>query len=155
MVRDRYGSKDELLAAMHREYEALLLTPRPGGERRSGLERLIDGIDRLRAFAAQRPTWLRALFVASFEDAGIDTPTRGLVKRWLDDLHAWGRAALQDGQRDGSVHDECDPGTAMAQTIREAIGDAYMWVIAPDSLDYDRRLVDWRDELITRYAAHG
>src|ERR687883_567617 len=84
MVRERYGSKEAVLEAMHREYEAYLLGA--DGDADTGLECILGGVERLRAVARDRPTWLRAVYIVSFEAPGTIQHLRPTVERWLTEV---------------------------------------------------------------------
>ncbi len=151
MVRERYGSKDALLDALHRSYEDALL----GGDAASGsgLDRALAGVDRLHAFATEHPVLLRAIFVASFEAAGAAQVVRPTVLRWLDELAGRARTWLAAGIDDGSVRADLDVAAEAERFLDEAIAGGYRWVIAPDAVDYPERLRAWRAAMAARWAA--
>jgi AcrR family transcriptional regulator len=153
MVRERYGSKDALLAALHRSYEDALLSDDGGTASGSGLERALAGVDRLHAFASEHPVLLRAIFVASFEAAGAARAVRPTVLRWLDELGERARTWLTAGIADGSVRRELDVDAEVERFLDAAIAGAYRWVVAPDAVDYPERLRAWRATMAARWAA--
>jgi AcrR family transcriptional regulator len=143
MVRARYGSKDALLTSLLREtFEARLLPRWDTGA--SGAERVLAQVDGLREALRRDPDGLRAFFVLSFESV---TPIQGLrawIADWVGRYEEQTVAALQIGQRDGSVRAELDATVEARRFIATGIGHAFRWTATPDAFDYDAALIEWR-----------
>ncbi|UJA20829.1 TetR/AcrR family transcriptional regulator [Thermoleophilia bacterium SCSIO 60948] len=152
MVRDRYGSKQALLEAFHRDYEELLLGGEGAGTAGSGLDELLGGVDRLVDLAGEHPLALRAIFIVGFESVTASAESRPLILEWLlrfvDEVEAWLRAGIADG----SVRPDADVPGELRRFRSDAIGDAFAWVIGAEP-DYVARLRAWRAELAGRLAA--
>ncbi len=152
MVRERYGSKDALLFALHEDYAALLL----GGETEesgTGLEQIMAGMDRLRALAEANPTLLRAIFIVSFEGAAEGHVMRPVVSGWLEALGTRAEEWLGQGRRDRSVRKDVDVAEVVEQFLVEAIGMSYRWVLQPRSTDFGPAIERWRSRVAGEISA--
>lgn len=147
-VRDRYGSKDELLLAMHARYELLLL----GGPDATTPASIPEFIARIAAFATDHPEWLRAIYVVSFESVGAGTPFAPVVRRWVATLRQVAVTMLVDGQRAGSVRASIDAELLADRLLDEAIGHAYRWTLGSGSADYPAYLQAWGERLLAELA---
>lgn len=151
MVRDRYGSKEELLVALQREFEQRLIAdPDPS---QNGLEQLLEGIARVRRMLDGEAAYLRALLTIAFEAAGPLEVMRPVMQQWVATLEAAVAAWLQAGQVDGSVRAEVVPAAEAEATTMQAIGGAYRWVLAGDDFDFDAFIGRLMDALRGRWSA--
>ncbi len=141
-VRDRYGSKDGLLFAMHARYEALLL-----GTPESPPASIEEFLGRVADFARERPEWLRAIYVVSFEATGAATPFTPVVRRWVATLRAVAIAMFDGGQRAGTMRADFDPAELADRLLDEAIGHAYRWVLGGGAGDYAAYLATWAQQI--------
>lgn len=132
-VRDRYGSKDGLLLALHERYERVLLGGGTSGPRRP--ETLDDFFDRLTRFATEHPIWLKAIFIVSFESVGASDAFAPVVRRWIDTLEATAARLLAAEQRAGSVRADLDPQRYAPRAVEALIGAAFRFCIAAEPLD--------------------
>lgn len=153
MVRERYGSKDALLASLHDDYEAALVGAADDPSL-PGLERARTGTARLVAYASEHPTWLRAIFVVSFEAIGASPDSRPRVARWLDLLRARVAEWITAGQADGSVRGDLDADDEAQRIVDEAIGGGYRWVLEPQRVDYVAHLREWSGRMLARLDAN-
>ncbi|MFH5211995.1 TetR/AcrR family transcriptional regulator [Antrihabitans spumae] len=147
MVRERYESKDQLLGALHRDYEALLLGR---NDEESGLARILGAFDRLHQFSLEKPILLKAILIASFEAAAGGHVMRPVVDRWLAALGAQLQQWIREGLDDGTVSAGIDVEAEVEQLLIEAIGISYRWIQDPDLDSMPRRLTAWRDRSIGR-----
>jgi len=138
-VRDRYGSKEALLLALHGRYERLLMGDDGAGPNPS----LATALARLVTFARERPVWLRAIFVVSFESVGASAGFAPTVQQWISTLEAAGRRWIQEGQLDGSVSLALDPGEQARRLLDEAIAGAFRWTLDPAGSDYSDVIGRW------------
>ena len=153
MVRDRYGSKEALLEAMHAEYEQLLIGETEKTAAAPGLDRATAGLDRLITLASSAPVLLRAIFILSFEAVGTVDVMRPTVRRWVDALEGQARVWLTAGREDGSMRADLDAEAEARRFLAEAISDGYRWLLDGDDAAYVRHLRWWRGELLARFAS--
>lgn len=147
MVRDRYGSKDALLLALHDDYERHLVGPELP---ETGLHAVLAGVERLRTFAEEHPARLQALFIVSFEAIGAVEVMRPRVVKWINTLEAVYATWLEQGRANGSVRPDVDPPTEAIRMLNEALAGAYRWILIPTT-DYDRHLRNWSQALQDRF----
>lgn len=147
MVRERYESKDQLLGALHRDYEALLLGR---NDEESGLARILGAFDRLHQFSVEKPILLKAILIASFEAAAGGHVMRPVVDRWLAALGTQLQQWIREGLDDGTVSAGIDVEAEVEQLLIEAIGISYRWIQDPALDSMPRRLAAWRDRSIAR-----
>lgn len=143
-VRDRYGSKDALLVAVHARYERLLL----GGPDVPPPATILEFMDRVEAFAREHPEWLRALFVVSFEAVGASTQFAPVVKDWVRTLEQVATGMLARQQADGTVRAEVDAPLVAGRLLDEAIGHAYRWTLGGGSADYAQYIHEWARRVV-------
>lgn len=131
-VRDRYGSKDGLLLAVHERYERLLL----GDDPASAPATLAEFFARLTTFATDHPEWLRAIFIVSFEAAGASheafAPT---VRRWVDALDRTALRLVKIEQEAGRIRTDIDAEAFVPRAVEGLIGAAYRWCMWGDPAD--------------------
>ena len=152
MVRERYGSKDALLVALHQDYAALLLGDSQH-DTGTGFDEFMAGIDRLVDLATTSPTLLRAIFIVSFEAAAEGHVMRPVVDGWLNALGARARLWVEEGQRDGSVREGLDVDELSEQFLVEAIGIAYRWTQMDASADFVPAVEKWRSRIVSGISA--
>jgi AcrR family transcriptional regulator len=146
MVAERFGTKEILLdTILERDYERRIdVDPEPGA---SGFERLLAPIDALRAFAAEDPRLLRAMFILNFEAINDSGMLRKRIRRWLVGFRGRLAEAVRVGQADGSVTPNVDPDDISREIVATGIGYAYWWIVTPDELELDSTLTRWRDRV--------
>lgn len=132
-VRDRYGSKDGLLLALHERYEHLLLGGGAAGAGRP--ETLDDFFARLTDFATAHPVWLKAIFIVSFESVGASEAFAPVVRRWIDTLEATASRLLVAEQAAGRVRADLDPARYAPRAVESLIGAAFRFCIAAEPID--------------------
>jgi AcrR family transcriptional regulator len=137
LVTARFGSKDQLLAALvdrittgwsHRN-----LLPRTVG--RPGADGVLILIDAIRVQAERDPRALRTLYALMFEALG---PNLALRRHFVD-FHRTMRSDLaklvRRGIRDGSVEPGLDPTEEAVLVVAGLRGIAYQWRLDPDGFD--------------------
>jgi AcrR family transcriptional regulator len=137
LVTARFGSKDQLLAALvarittgwsHRN-----VLPRTVG--RPGRDGVLILLDAIRAQAERDPRALRTLYALMFEALG---PNVGLRHHFVE-FHRTMRADLarlvRRGIRDGSVGRDRRPDDEAALVVAGLRGIAYQWLLDPDTFD--------------------
>ena len=101
MVNVRYGSKEALLEALQRSYEARFVPERAMSG--SGRECLLAQVERLREEALENREILRAFLMLCFETIGPITSLRPWVEDWFDRYTATLAAVIEGGRADGSI----------------------------------------------------
>lgn len=159
MVRERFGSKEDLLAAIAADFEHLIFESAgqtgKGAPVGSGLRRALAGIDGLARLAEQDPLVLRALFVV-----GMESVTAGHVFRdtWLATV---GRVRssytdwLTEGVTDGSVPPGIGPDIAgiVDEMVVDALGAAYLFAQDGDQSAFLNRINHYRGAFVARCAS--
>jgi AcrR family transcriptional regulator len=130
-VRDRYGSKDGLLLAMHARYEQLLLGD--PGDPPATIAELLARIER---FTTDHPEWLRAIFVVSFEAVGASAAFAPVVRRWTEQLDRLAIDLLTRERDAGSLRANLDPESVGPILIDQAIGGSYRWALSVPGTPY-------------------
>lgn len=154
MVRERYGSKEALLEALIKsEYEEKLFAPASSGI--SGLDQILDRIDRLEAMRLRDARLLRALYVLQFEAVGPVLPLRPQVMEWFSRVRAGTIDALRAGQVDGSVRAAIDIEDEAEQFVLTGIGIAYRWALEGDTFDHAAALQRWKFRIGRQVGATG
>jgi AcrR family transcriptional regulator len=151
MVRDRYGSKDALLASLFDTQFGQRLLPAMRRERiGSGLDRVLGQLDDLLDAVRSEPEIIRAMIVLTFE-----TPAalRDFAP-WFDDLISEYQGELTghfaSGQRDGSIRPELEPAHEAEAFVSYAIGLCFRSVLRRERYDFAAAIAQWR----VRLAAH-
>lgn len=130
-VRDRYGSKDGLLLALHERYERLLLGEGPASAPTSVEEFLA----RLGSFASEHPEWLRAIFIVSFESVGASEAFAPTVRRWIATLESTALGLLRVEQEAGRIRADLDLDAYVPRAVDALVGSAFRWTLAADGSD--------------------
>lgn len=151
LVTARFGSKDQLLAALvdrittgwsHRN-----VLPRTTG--RPGRDGVLILIDAIRAQAQRDPRALWTLYALVFEALG---PNAGLRARFVEFnrvLRADLAKLVRRGQRDGSIRRSLQPDDEAVLVLSGLRGIAYQWRLDPkrfDPVNALRCLVEATDE---------
>lgn len=146
MVAERFGTKEVLLdTILERDYERRIdADPGPGA---SGFDRLMAPIDALRAFAAEDPRLLRAMFILNFEAINDSGMLRERIQRWLVGFRSRLAEAIRVGKADGSITPSIDADDVSREIVATGIGYAYWWIVTPDERDIDSTLTRWRDRV--------
>jgi AcrR family transcriptional regulator len=151
LVNVRYGSKQALLEALlETELEDRLLAA-PGTDA-SGLEQLLQPIDRVLALLDDDPQLLRAFFVVMFEAIGPVPVLRPHVSGWLARLESATAQAVEQGRRDGTVRADVDAGAVVSELNHLSIGIVYRWLLEDEDFDLAAALTAWRAQLAARLA---
>lgn len=138
-VRDRYGTKDELLLALHTRYERTLL----GDSQASAPANIGEFFGRLSSYAREHPEWLRAIFIVSFESVGASDVFAPVVRGWVDRLEATALRLLQVEQTEGRVRADVELERYVPRAVETLIGSAFRWCIA-GPLDGGAALIEQR-----------
>jgi AcrR family transcriptional regulator len=153
MVRDRYGTKEELLRSLFEaEFGQRLLPAARDGRRGPGLDRALGVLDDLIAAAEDEPELIRAMIALTFE-----TPValRGFAP-WFEQLIEVYQAELRDhlrtGQHDGSVREDIDADREAEQFVSYAIGLCFRSALYRESYDFPGALRSWRDRAVKEYS---
>lgn len=131
-VRDRYGSKDGLLLALHERYEQLLLGGDPGSTRPETLDEFFH---RLTGFATEHPVWLKAIFIVSFESVGASDTFAPTVRRWISTLESTAARLLAAEQAAGRVRADLDPERYAPRAVEALIGAAFRFCVSAEPID--------------------
>ncbi len=143
-VRDRYGSKEGLLDALHQRYERLLL----GDDPTSAATSLNEFFARLGQFGAERPAWLRAIFIVSFESAGASEAFTPTLQRWMRMLHHEGMRLVELEQAAGTVRADVDAATFVPMAVDTLVGAAFRWCVFGEEAGGAAGLVQRAAELL-------
>ncbi len=138
-VRDRYGSKDGLLLALHARYERALV----GDGATSAPTSIADFFERLTTYAREHPEWLRAIFIVSFESVGASEVFAPVVRDWIERLEATALRLLQIEQAEGRVRADVDLQRYVPRAVETLIGSAFRWCVA-GPLDAGATLIEQR-----------
>jgi AcrR family transcriptional regulator len=155
MVRERFGSKEELLAALQGDFERLIFEPLelPEPQARSGLAQALAGFDSLALFTEHDPLVLRALFVVGMESVTTRHVFRdtwvGAVARVRSSFTAW----LHQGRADGSVDPDLDIDEVVEEIVVAALGAGFLWAQDGDQAAYLARIHRYRTAFAQRCAA--
>ncbi|NMO91693.1 TetR/AcrR family transcriptional regulator [Actinomycetospora sp. TBRC 11914] len=154
MVRDRYGTKEELLRSLFEAEFGRRLLPAARRERRGrGLDRVLGVLDDLTTSVEAEPELIRAMIALTFE-----TPValRGFAP-WFEELIEVYQSELRDhlraGQYDGSVREDMDADREAEQFVSYAIGLCFRSVLYREKYDFAGALRAWRDRAIKDYSA--
>jgi AcrR family transcriptional regulator len=148
MVRDRYGSKEALLASLFDTQFGQRLLPAVRRERiGTGLERVLGQLDDLLHAVEEKPEVIRAMIVLTFE-----TPAAlREFAPWFDDLISGYQAELTghfaEGQRDGSVRVDLDPAHEAEAFVSYAIGLCFRSALRCEDYDFVGAITAWRARL--------
>jgi AcrR family transcriptional regulator len=126
-VRDRYGSKEGLLLALHERYERALVGDDPAT--------VTEFFARLADYARLHPEWLRAIFIVSFEAVGASDAFAPVVRRWIVTLQDTALRLLQIEQAAGRIRSDVNLNTYVPGAIDAMIGGAFRWCLTGDLHD--------------------
>jgi AcrR family transcriptional regulator len=143
-VRDRYGSKDGLLLALHERYERTLVGEAPAT--------VAEFFGRLSTYAREHPEWLRAIFIVSFESVGASEAFAPVVRRWIETLEATALRLLQVEQAEGRVRRDVDLDAYVPRAVETLIGGAFRWCISGDAADGAALIEDRAAQLLADLA---
>jgi AcrR family transcriptional regulator len=137
LVTARFGSKDQLLAALvdritagwsHRN-----VLPRTVG--RPGRDGILILIDAIRAQAERDPRALRTLYALMFEALGPNVALRQHFVEFHRTMRADLAKLVRRGIRDGSVARQRRPDEEAMLVLAGLRGIAYQWRLDPDDVD--------------------
>lgn len=152
MVRRRYGSKEGLLQVLFDTELRPRVVPQADPDA-TGLQRVLQQVDRLIEFVENDETIARAFFVLCFE-AGAQRLSLGpSFKQWFDECEADITRSLQLGRRDGTTRANLDADHEAQQFVSQCLGLAFRWIIDRDGYQYLAEMRSWRAALARRYAA--
>lgn len=152
MVRKRYGSMEGLIDHLLEHELAPRISPAPDPGV-SGLEQVLDQVDRLIALVAEDETMARAFFVLTFETAGTMPRLRPWFRDWFAAFETQMIASLRAGQDDGSVRLDIAFEDEAAAFIQMSLGLAFRKVLDWDGFDFEAAADRWRATLEARYSA--
>jgi AcrR family transcriptional regulator len=145
MVRERFGSKDALLEAILQDYEQRIdVATEPGA---SGMQRVLAPLRALQQFSTEDPQLLRAMFSLNFEAVHDRDVLRGRIRGWIERMHERTQEAIAAGQLDGSITNRSDADDISWEIVATVIGYAYVWIVCPDSVDFQSTLARWTDRI--------
>ena len=152
MVRDRYGSKEALLASVFDIFRQRLLPSARTERVGTGLDHVLGQLDDLLVSVEQEPETIRAMIVLTFETPGALSE----FYSWLDDLVAGYQRELCEhlvaGQRDGSVRTELDVERESEMFVSYAIGLCFRSALGRDAYDFAGEIRSWRTRLKAHYS---
>ena len=153
MVRDRFGSKEALLASLFEKFAERLLPSARVDREENGLALLLGKIDDLHDSVKREPETMRALIVLTFETPGALREFAG----WFDDLIAQYESEVEShfkqGQEDGSVRVDLEPAREAEVFVSCQVGMCFRYVLRHDGYDLLGELRSWRERIKGLYAA--
>jgi AcrR family transcriptional regulator len=152
MVQFRYGTKEALLESVLRdEYETRVLAQPSSGS--TGLQRVLEQIDRLHDEVAENPELMRAFFVLCFESLGPVQSLRAWIGDWLSRYEAATITSIRAGIADGTIRQDIEPDVEAGALLAGGIGQAFRWTAAPDEVDLLAALQAMRARIEARLSA--
>ncbi|HEY1967672.1 MAG TPA: TetR/AcrR family transcriptional regulator [Pseudonocardia sp.] len=146
MIQFRYGTKEALLESVLRaEYETRLLDAEPATG--TGLEQLLNQVDRLRDEAITNPDLMRGFYALCFESIGPVPSLRTWISDWLGRYEATTANAIKTGIADGSIRPDIDPHHEAEAFIASGLGYAFRWMATAEAIDYPALLQQWQSQL--------
>lgn len=152
MVRDRYGSKEELLRSLFEAEFGQRLLPAARRDRQgSGLDQVLAVVDDLIASAEAEPELIQAMIALTFE-----TPValRGFAP-WFEQLIEVYQSELRDhlrmGQLDGSVRGDIDVDREAEQFVSYVIGLCFRSALYREKYDFPAAVRAWRERAAEQY----
>jgi AcrR family transcriptional regulator len=101
MAAERYGSKEAVLDALMNQYEGrIVIDVDPEA---TGFEKAMAPLDAMVRFEREDPTFLRAMYVISFEAVHDEGALRDRIREWLMRFRQALKTGIDEGQQDGSV----------------------------------------------------
>jgi AcrR family transcriptional regulator len=137
LVTARFGSKDQLLAALvdrittgwsHRN-----VLPRTVGQ--PGRDGILILVDAIRAQAERDPRALRTLYALMFEALGPNVALRQHFVEFHRTMRADLAKLVRRGHRDGSIRRALRPEDEAMLVVAGLRGIAYQWRLDPDGFD--------------------
>lgn len=145
MVAERYGSKEALLDALMNQYEGRIVVDVDPDA--SGFDQVMAPLDAMVRFERDDPTFLRAMFVISFEAVHDAGALRDRIREWLMRFRQGLKAGIEEGQQDGSVSAQVDADDLSREILTSGVGYAYWWVVVPYDIDFSAMLARWRERI--------
>ncbi|HEX2577582.1 MAG TPA: TetR/AcrR family transcriptional regulator, partial [Aquihabitans sp.] len=147
MVRDRYGSKDEVLRDLiARTFESMLpVAPRAA----SGRERAVQLVDLVRRLALAEPEVQCALNIVTFEGAATAHPLAGVARSAITPFFDAIAAAMAEGVEDGSISPDVDIRTEVVLLRMCVVGYGFLDVAGLSSRSHAEHI----EELCSDFAA--
>lgn len=112
-----------------------------------GIEAMSAALDSFFTFISDSPDEARVLQILYCGAASPESEYRqtsvSIHQRQQDDVAEWVRA----GQSAGSIRDDIDPQSVATQYIAYISGMTYLWVINPDSIDFNKANGDMKRHL--------
>jgi AcrR family transcriptional regulator len=137
LVTARFGSKDQLLAALvdriTRAWSHRNLLPRTVGQ--PGADGVLILIDAIRVQAERDPRALRTLYALMFEALGPNLALRRHFVEFHRTMRLDVAKLVRRGLRDGSVERGVDPTEEAVLVVAGLRGIAYQWRLDPDRFD--------------------
>ncbi|CAN5530804.1 TetR/AcrR family transcriptional regulator [soil metagenome] len=150
MVHARYGSKDAILDAFieHGYVQQVLPGLQPGA---TGMENAVAHFGRIQDMYAQDRSFLRAMFVMTFEAVKTTSPVRSRLQIWFERGVDAVENGLRSGILDGSVRPDIDLDKAVSDISTAAFGIAFHWIVLPEHYDLARELGYARERVTREY----
>lgn len=154
MVRDRYGSKEELLRTLFEtEFERRLLPAARQARGGPGIDLVLGVLDDLVDAVEEEPELIRAMVALTFETPvalrSFAPRFEELIEIYQDEL----AGHLRAGQRDGSVREDLDAQGEAERFVSYAIGLCFRWVLYRNDFDLSGALRSWRARLPEKYGS--
>ena len=145
MAAERYGSKEAVLDALMNQYEGrIVIDVDPEA---TGFEKVMAPLDAMVRFEREDPTFLRAMYVISFEAVHDEGALRDRIREWLMRFRQALKAGIEEGHQDGSVSAQVDADDFSREILTSGVGYAYWWVVVPYDIDFSATLARWRERI--------
>ncbi len=142
MVHARYGSKDALLESVFRSEWQERLLPEDGDL--TGLDRVLDQVDRLIKLVEEERDLVRAIVVLSFELTVHGAALKPWPRDWFDRYFQLTVENLRTGVKDGSIRSGLDHRAEARRFAAYGMGLGFMWSLDWDGYGIEEALADWR-----------
>jgi AcrR family transcriptional regulator len=144
----RFGSKAGLFDAVCKSISRRWLTYlRDGAAEQTGIDAMCAALDAFFHFLSDSPREAQVLHIlfcgAASPTAEYRETSRTIHQRQQDDVVAW----VQKGIDEGDIRADIDPRSVAAQYIAYISGMTYLWVIAPESVDFAKANEDMKVHL--------
>lgn len=144
----RFGSKAGLFDAVCKAISRRWLTYlREGAGEQTGVTAMCAALDAFFRFLSESPREAQVLHIlfcaAASPTSEYRETSRGIHQRQQDDVADW----VSKGIADGSIRKDIDARSVAAQYIAYISGMTYLWVIAPESVDFGKTNDDMKKHL--------
>jgi AcrR family transcriptional regulator len=151
LASSRFGSKEqlfnELVAHIQTRWKADSV-PRVQGKK--GISSLLASIDGIVKFLTTDERYVRAMYILYYETIGSSDLIRQRIARrhlaYRRGVAKW----ISQGIEDGTIRDDADPEKFAVQFLAFYYGTIYLWLVAPQSVDFAQVFQDYRDSAIVQ-----